>query len=282
MEILPQNAGKKFYPVKNDIVFRLFFTKNKDSLTEFLKSIIILPDDEYDEIEITSPQLLPEYIGDKESIIDVKLHTKSRKIIHIEIQLRITKEIHERIVFYAAKLITEQLGIGEKYGQLKKSISIVITDDKLIQSSPEYHHRFIFYDYEAKIELSDIIEIHTLELSKLPQAVDGTALYDWAKFISAETEEELNMVAERNPQIKKASFILRELSADEQARYMIEQREKSMRDRAARDDYLLEQEREKWQTKLADKDAEIADKDAKLADQAAEIARLRELSQNRK
>ena len=36
--------------------------------------------------------------------------------------------------------------------------------------------------------------------------------YDWAKFINVDTEEELSMIAERNPQVAKAVVKLRELS----------------------------------------------------------------------
>ena len=56
--------------------------------------------------------------------------------------------------------------------------------------SPKYLHRFMFYDPEVKVELSDFIEIFTLELVKLHRNTDGTALYDWASFIAAEREEE--------------------------------------------------------------------------------------------
>ena len=98
---------------------------------------------------------------------------------------------------------------------------------------------------------SDIIEIHTLELSKLPEAADGTDLYDWAKFIAAEPEEELQMAAERNPQVQKAVLKLRELSADERARVLYENREKALRDidsreRRARAEGKAE-ERKLWQ-----------------------------------
>ena len=67
----------KFLPVKSDVVFRLFFAdeKNVDFLTGFLKSVLQLPEDEYKEIEIADPYLLPDYIGDKLAVIDVKLHT---------------------------------------------------------------------------------------------------------------------------------------------------------------------------------------------------------------
>jgi len=57
---------------------------------------------------------------------------------------------------------------------------------------------FLPIDPEAEVEFSDILEINTLELRKLPSGTDGTELYDWAKFIAAETEE-LTMIAERNP-----------------------------------------------------------------------------------
>ena len=225
-------SGRKILPVKSDVIFRMFFAdeKNVDLLAGFLKSVLHLPEDEYSDIVIADPYLLPEYAGDKLAIIDIKLHTKSRKIIHIEIQLHVTPEMRERVVFYDAKLVTEQLGGGDKYHILQKVISIIITEENLIQNSPRYHHRFSFYDPEAGVEFSDIIEIHTLELRKLPERDDGTELYDWAKFIAAESEEELNMVAEKNPQVKKAVVKLQELSADERARDLYERREKALRD----------------------------------------------------
>ena len=91
------------------------------------------------------------------------------------------------------------------------------------------------------VEFSDISEIHTLELRKLPEGTDGTILYDWAKFIAAETEEELTMLAERNPQIGKAVVKLRELSADERARDLYERREKARRDIAAEKKWAVKQ-----------------------------------------
>ena len=218
--------------VKYDEIFRLFFAdeRNAEDLINLLKSILNLPEDDYNEIEIADPHLLPEYAGDKLAVIDVKLYTRSRKVIHIEIQLKVTAAMRERIVYYDAKLITEQIGSGDKYNEIRKVISIIITDEKLIPNSARYHHRFTFYDPEAGVEFSDIVEIHTVELEKLPESADGTELYDWAKFIAAETEEELNMIAQRNPQVGRAVVKLRELSSDEKARDLHERREKARRD----------------------------------------------------
>ena len=94
------------------------------------------------------------------------------------------------------------------------------------------------------------------------------------------------MVAERNPQVKKAVVTLRKLSADEQARDMYERRQKALRDMNSRERFVREEgkaeERKVWEVVVADKDAEItnkeaeiANKDAEIANKDAEIARLR-------
>ena len=227
------NSKKKpFLSVKKDVMFHFFFAdeRNEEELIGFLKSIIDLPDEDYNDIEIADPTLLPDYVGDKYAIIDVKLRTKSRKIVHIEVQLHVPPAMRERIVFYSSKLITEQIGSGDEYYEIKKAISIVITEKPFIHESPKYLHHFLLIDRNSGIEFTDIIEIYTLELKKLPVKSDGTALYNWAKFINAETEDELDMAAESNPLIRKAVVKVRELSADERIRDMIERREKGRRD----------------------------------------------------
>jgi predicted transposase/invertase (TIGR01784 family) len=135
-------------------------------------------------------------------------------------------------VYYTAKLITEQIGDGGKYRNINKVISIIITDEPLISESQKYHHRFTLTDIDTGVQLSDLIEIHTLELEKLPETEDGTKLYDWAKFIDAETEEELDMLAQRNPEFRQPVVKLRALSADEKARDLYDRRKKAELDRA--------------------------------------------------
>ncbi|MDR2900577.1 MAG: Rpn family recombination-promoting nuclease/putative transposase, partial [Treponema sp.] len=146
-------------PVKNDLIFRMFFAdeRNKEHLIDLLKAVLRIPEDEYDEIEIADPHLLPDYIEDKYAVIDVKLYTKSKKIVHIEIQLQVTQKLKKRILFYTSKLITEQIGSGSKYDEIQNVISIIITDETLIHDSKNYRHRFTFYDCEAKIEFSNLV-----------------------------------------------------------------------------------------------------------------------------
>jgi len=229
-------SERTFLPIRNDVIFRLYFAdeRNQEFLIGFLKSVLRIPEDEYDTIEIVDPHLIREYPTDKMGIVDVKLRTKLGNTIHIEIQLQLFSAMKKRVYLYDAKLIAEQMGIGDDYEQIKRVISIIITDDELIQDSARYHHRFTLYDADARVEFSDLLEVDTLELGKLPKDNDGTTLYTWAKFIAADTEEELITVAESNPQLERAAVSLRELSADEHARSLYERREKALRDERAR------------------------------------------------
>jgi predicted transposase/invertase (TIGR01784 family) len=222
----------KILPVKSDIIFRLFFAdeRNQEFLVSFLQSVLNLPDEDYDEIEISDPYLLREYPGDKLWIVDIKLKTKSKKIIHIEIQLSVAQGLKSRIIYYMGKLVTEQLGSGMDFDMIKRVISIIITDEELLASSDKYHHRFLLYEPESGMQFSDLVEINTLELCKLPSQPDGTKLYDWAKFIAAETVEELDEVAKRNEEVEKAVVKVKVLTGSERAKELHESRQKYLWD----------------------------------------------------
>jgi predicted transposase/invertase (TIGR01784 family) len=232
-----EDTSKAFLTAKSDIVFKLFFgnERNRDFLIRFLKAVLNLSLEEYTDIEINDPQTKREFKGDKLAILDVKIKTKTGKIVNIEIQVHVTPEMRERIVFYDAKLITEQLGSGDEYADIKKVISIVITGEVFIPEHDRYHDRFIFFSPETKTEFTDVMEIHTLELPKLPEKPDGTDLWDWLEFINAESEEELAVLVQNSPQMKAPIEKLIELNQDPTARMLFEAREKERRDNMARE-----------------------------------------------
>ena len=161
---------------RSDVIFKLFFSdeRNIELLTDFLKAVLDIPADEYDEVSIIDPHLLREHPADKLGILDVKLKTKTGKIINIEIQVSPSDTMQERIIYYGAKLITEQLGKSDDYENIKRVISIIVTDYPMLEESPSYHHRFILYDPVNKVAFSNMLEVNTLELPKLPSDSDGT------------------------------------------------------------------------------------------------------------
>jgi len=207
-------------------------------LTDFLLAVLNLSPDEYIDISITNPFLLQEYKGDKLGILDVKLKLKSGKVINIEVQVDPMPYMESRILFYVSKLITEQINESEQYDKIKRVVSIVITDHPLIKQSDNYHHHFRLCDLQRNVILTDALEIHTLEVPKtrsLSADAENSQLLNWMKFFDAKTEEELNVLAEKNPIMKKATLRLVELSVDEKARQLYEARLKERRDNYARE-----------------------------------------------
>ncbi|GHT45758.1 hypothetical protein FACS189454_05750 [Planctomycetales bacterium] len=70
-------------------------------------------------------------------------------------------------------------------------------------------------------------------MPKLPVHQDGSKLWSWLKLFNTQKEEDLTMLAEQKPMIRKVVGILQELSQDEQTRLLYEQQEKWRMDRAA-------------------------------------------------
>ena len=226
--------NKPLLPVKSDFVFKLIFGdhRNVDILGGFLKSILDIPHDDYDHLTIVDPHVKKETIDDKSGILDVKVHTKSGRIIHVEVQLWFIPEMKERCIYYQSKMVTEQISSGQDYSVIKKVVSIIITDYILIDENKDYHNQFR-YRTKGGMEFTDLMEINVLELSKLPAQTDSSDLWYWMKFINTENEEEIDMLEQRNPQMSKAVGVLKELSADERTRMLYEEREKARRDIAS-------------------------------------------------
>ena len=89
-------------PVISDYIFKLIFgdQRNVDILAEFLKSVLDIPDSEYDRITVVDPHVKKESHDDKYGILDVKVHTKNGNVIHVEIQVWPMPEMKHRSVYF--------------------------------------------------------------------------------------------------------------------------------------------------------------------------------------
>ncbi len=78
------------------------------------------------------------------------------------------------------------------------------------------------------------MEIHTLELPKIPKDSDGTPLWKWLKFISSETREEFESLAGKDTVMAEALLKLMDMSMDQPTRRAAEARAKWLWDEDAR------------------------------------------------
>jgi predicted transposase/invertase (TIGR01784 family) len=245
--------SKKLLSLKNDYVFRRIFgsVENTDILADFLSSALDLPEEELEKLTITDPNFKQEHANDKYGTLDVKVYTKSGKVIDVEIQIQPRKGFRQRIVFYTSRLISEQMTIGDKYDKIEKAVTIVIADFDIIKDSPYYHNRYCLYDKNSDTYFTDLIEIDTLELKKLPASGDGSKLWDWLKLISTEETKVMAELAKKNESIRKTVGVLKVLSGDERERELAFQRQKARWDEQALIDYARDEGRDEGKAEVA-------------------------------
>jgi predicted transposase/invertase (TIGR01784 family) len=221
---------------KSDYIFKLIFgdERNLDILQNFLQAVLDLPASEYKHIAIVDPHLKREAEDDKLGILDVKIHTTSGSVIDVEIQVESVPNIRGRLVLYGSKMVAEQISKGDEYDTIKRVISIVITDYVLLPEEAAYHNVYRLLNTQSLRPFTDLLEFNTLELPKLPAEDERSDLWTWMRFLSCKQREEFEMVAEKNPQVKKAVSVLMDLSADERTRLLEESHEKYRRDVVSR------------------------------------------------
>ncbi|GHU66745.1 hypothetical protein FACS189447_08170 [Spirochaetia bacterium] len=215
-----------------DFVFALIFgdQKNIDILSAFLKTILHIPEEEYDHLTIVNPFLKRLWKKDKLGIVDIKVHTKSKRVINVEMQVSYSSEMRKRIVFYGAKLLGEQMKRGYNYDEIHQVISIVICDHALIPGEPSYLNTWEIRNGRTGEQFTELIKIITIELPKLPIEYGGQPEWPWIQYFRCKNREEFDMLAKSHPEVGKAVAVLEELSWSERRRLLAEAREKERRD----------------------------------------------------
>jgi predicted transposase/invertase (TIGR01784 family) len=202
---------------KEDFVFRSLFgdQNHMDMVVAFLKSFVDLPDEDYEEIIIADPNLVPEVSEGKTCILDLKLRTRAGEIIHIEIQRADTGEMRERMAIYGAKLLSSQIPSGFPYKSVRRVISVLIADFALLKETEDYHTDFLLRNRDGSIVLTEALEFHIFELCKIPRNEDGRKVWRWLKFLASGTREEFDMLQRTYEELQKPVARLMEMSEDE-------------------------------------------------------------------
>ena len=229
-----QQEQKELLSLTNDYVFRRIFGKeNVSSLADFLAAVLDIPQEELTRLTVDDPNMHRKHKGGKRNELDVRVHTKDGKIIDVEIQVCPEDAFKERIAYLNSRIFSEQLKRGGKYEELNRTISVIITEFELFKDNEDCHNRFLWYNPTNGVSLTDVQEINTLELEKMPESNDGTKLWLWLRFLMSKEEEEMEALAADNEAMKDVIVTLREMSANEAERRLADAREKERRDRFA-------------------------------------------------
>lgn len=225
----------------NDFIFKKLFGEKGDEpiLIAFLNAILNRTQkEELTEIEIVeNKELTKELIEDKTGRIDVRAKTIKGEQIDIEVQLVDQDNMDKRTLFYWGKLYLEGIKQGEDYRKLTKVITINLLDFKFLETK-DYHSSFhLWEDVEKEYMLTDLVEIHFIELPKFRELQDreygNEALKRWLTFLEKDISREvLEELMEMEPAIKMAEEKLDYLSSDPKTIELYKAREYSAHERA--------------------------------------------------
>lgn len=203
--------------VSNDLVFQKIFGKvgNEDITKGLLEAIL--------KIKIKSlsldknKRMQLDTLENKIGRLDVKAELSDGTIVHIEMQATEYDFMEKRIAYYNDVLYVEKLQKGKNYDNLKKVITILITNYNLecTKNISKYHTIWNFRekDYPNEILTYDK-EIHIIELNKFDKDKETGEEADWIKFIKVKERKDMEEMDIIDETIKKAKEELEFLAGD--------------------------------------------------------------------
>lgn len=226
--------NKELLPPKMDIVFQALFRKGNETITKAFISQIIGKNIQKIELD-KNKNLLREYAKDKMGILDLIAILDDGVICNIEVQLSDNKDIEKRILYYNGKTYSQQMLVGDKYKDLNQTISIAILDYKLKKTIniKEAHTIWHIQEDNNNIKLTDVLEIHIIEIPKIREVKErqsNNALIDWITFLDNPNQKEVSEIMKTNKEIQEAMEKLEEISSDEELMRLVELRRKAILD----------------------------------------------------
>ena len=219
---------------KIDFVFKKIFgsEEHPEILISFLNAVL-KPKKPIVSVEIKNSYLEKEYIEDKFSRLYVKALTSNKEIINIEIQLKNEYNMIQRSLYYWSKLYEEQLSEGDRYDKLSRTVCINILDFKYLKND-RFHNGYRLKEIETNEELTDLQEIHFIEIPKLKRFESTEEIVDllegWVEFLRDPESEVIRKLEMSNKEIREAKDELYRLSRNSKERELYYLREKSLRD----------------------------------------------------
>ena len=217
---------------KMDFVFKNIFgsEKNPKILISFLNATL-KPKDLITSVEIKNTDINKDYVEDKFSRLDVKAKTSNDEIINIEIQLKNEYNMIKRSLYYWSKLYSEQLGEGQDYSVLKRTICINILNFKYLKTR-KFHSGYRLKEIYSNEELTNVAEIHFIEIPKLDDGADEKdMLVNWIEFLKDPESEKVRSLEMSIDEIRQAKDELIRMSNDDTQRELYEMRAKTLKDK---------------------------------------------------
>ena len=180
---------------------------------------------------VIDTELRKESEDDKLGILDVLVELEDGGRMNMEMQVPYFEYWANRVLFYVSKIYTGQIKKGDDYEKLQKCIHVSILDFIHFPQDQRCYRKITFCDVETGEQYTDLMELHVLELKKLPpEDQNEEGVIRWMRFLGGKSRKEFEDMAEKDEYIREAYEDLKKLSLDEQKRLEYEVRQKAIRD----------------------------------------------------
>jgi predicted transposase/invertase (TIGR01784 family) len=121
----------KYVDATNDFIFKRIFGEHPKILMSFLNALLPLGKDRtITELEYLSPELVPEVLDVRNSIVDVRCKDNYGRQFIVEMQNFWTVSFMERLLFNASKSYVRQLGPNQDFSELRPVYALALLNEQ--------------------------------------------------------------------------------------------------------------------------------------------------------
>ncbi len=214
----------------NDFVFKAILTSSEDVLISLLTAVLKPPVPIRRAI-VKNPELPKSFEDEKGGFLDIAVTLDDGTQLDVEMQASRQGKFQPRGLFYWARLFSSQLSQGEDHSRLSRTVSVIFLDYREFLFR-QFHEVFHIRGEQTGTIFSPLLEIHTIELPKLTQALAKTtapsdrAFVRWCRYLASKDSQELQQLIEEDPMLEKAEEKLSTVSTDPQLREIALERER--------------------------------------------------------
>lgn len=185
-------------------------------------------------IDILNSEITPENVALKGFRLDIKARTDKDEIVLIEMQCSEDPAMVARVLEYWSDSFSSQLRSGEYYDELKRTVSITVSNFKIFKQDGRFWRKFHIADTEANEKMTDLFEMAFFELQKMGEVDENNPLTCWAEFLKRPYSDETKNICEKISEIKEARDMYEKAKADPKTFEMIKARERAQYEYQAR------------------------------------------------
>lgn len=160
----------KLLDLKSDVTFKSFFSKSsKESAYCRRRMLSAVIGRTVVDTKVLNPEILPSYVAGKVTRLDIHCTLDDGSEVDVEMQnSKYDDEQIKRSVYYVTELAANSLKSGDLYQQMPNIYQIMFMNFRIINDE-KLHHKFLLKDSDTNAPLTNIFQIHYIELPKFAE-----------------------------------------------------------------------------------------------------------------